>query len=74
MALSVVSTRQTPEQLVVPAAQETAHTPAEHTWPEAQARPQAPQWLRSVVRSRQMPEQLVVPAPHDTVQVPAEQS
>ena len=31
LALSVVSTRQTPEQLVVPAAQDTAHTPEEHT-------------------------------------------
>ena len=66
LALSVVRLRQTPEQLVVPAAHETLHVPPEHTVPEAHARPQAPQLLLSVIRSRQTPEQLVRPVPHET--------
>jgi len=48
------------------------HAPPAQIWPEAQARPQAPQLVRSVASSRQTPEQLVVPAPHDTVHTPAE--
>ena len=57
---------------MVPDTQETVHVPAEHTWPDGQARPQEPQLERSLVRSRQTPEQLVVPDPQETVHVPAE--
>jgi len=35
-------------QSVVPAGQEVMHTPAEHTWPPAQALPQVPQLALSV--------------------------
>ncbi len=73
LLLSLARSRQTPEQLVVPAVHETVHALLEHTWPAGQARPQAPQLALSVVRSRQMPEQLVVPDAQETVQVPAEQ-
>ena len=66
LPLSVVRSRHTPEQLVVPDTQLTVHTPAEHTWPDAHARPHMPQLLLSVVRSRHAPEQFVVPARHDT--------
>ena len=72
MLLSVWRSRQTPEQLVVPARHETWHMLPEHTVPEAHARPQAPQLLLSVVRSRHTPEQLVVPIAHETEHVPAE--
>ena len=65
--VSVVRSRQMPEQLVVPATHVTVQVPAEHTWPEAHARPHMPQLLLSVVRSRQTPEQLVVPITHETV-------
>jgi hypothetical protein len=74
LPLSDARLRQTPEQLVVPAAQVTLHVPPEHTVPAAQTRAQAPQLLLSVWRSRQTPEQLVVPAPHDTEHVLLEQS
>ena len=67
LALSVRRLRHTPEQLVVPEAQDTLHTPAEQSWPAGQTRAQAPQLLLSVCRSRQRPEQLVVPAAQDTV-------
>ena len=72
--VSVVRSRQTPEQLVVPETQLTVHTPAEHTWPDAHPRPHAPQLLLSVVRSRQTPVQLVVPERHDTAQALPEQT
>jgi hypothetical protein len=72
LLLSVVRSRQTPEQLVVPAPHETVHMPREQIWPEGQPRPQAPQLALSVWRSRQTPVQLLVPAPHDTVHTPAE--
>ena len=45
----------------MPDTQLTVHTPAEHTWPDAQPRPHAPQLLVSVCRSRHTPEQFVVP-------------
>jgi hypothetical protein len=57
LLLSVWRSRQTPEQLVVPATHETEHVPAEHTCPEAQVRPHAPQFKRSVWRSRHVPVQ-----------------
>lgn len=41
---------QDPPQSVVPGAQLDAQTPALHTWPDAQALPQAPQWLTWVSR------------------------
>ena len=69
--LSVARSRQVPEQLVVPAPQETTQAPMEQTWPAAQAVPQAPQWLMSVCRSRQTPEHSVWPARHETTQRPA---
>ena len=37
-----------PEQTESPAAHEAMHVPAEHTWPDAHAVPQAPQFARSV--------------------------
>ena len=40
--------------------------------PEAQARAQAPQLVRSISRSRQVPEQLVWPAAQVVTQAPAE--
>jgi hypothetical protein len=46
----------------------------EHTWPGAQALPQALQWLLSVVRSRQVPVQFVRPAAQLTWQAPLEQT
>jgi hypothetical protein len=72
LALSLVMSRQTPEQLVRPVLHETVHVPREQTVPEGQALPHVPQLLLSVARSRHTPEQLVVPAPHETVHMPAE--
>ena len=57
-----------------PDAQEFTHTPAEHTRPDAQALPQAPQWALSFCRSRHTPEHSLSPATHDTTHAPAEQT
>jgi hypothetical protein len=59
-------------QLSRPAPHDTAHAPAEHTWPAAHGLPQAPQCPLSVCVSRHVPEQLVSPPPHDTAQAPIE--
>ena len=56
--------RQTPEQLVVGAAQVEVQTPAEHTVPPPQTRPQMPQLLLSVWSARQVPEHAVCPVGH----------
>ena len=71
---SVWVSRQAPEQLVVPAPQETAQVPPEQTCPAAQTRPHMPQLRASVVRSRQAPEQSVKPVAQDTLQAPPEQT
>ncbi len=60
--LSVVRSRQTPPQLVVPAPQLTAHVPALHTWPAAHAWPHAPQFATSDLTLSQTPPQSVRPA------------
>ena len=59
LLLSVVRSRQPPEQLVVPERHDTAHAPAEQSWPDGHTTPHAPQLLLSVFRSRQVPEQSV---------------
>ena len=48
---SFVVETQAPEQLVSPVPQEAPQTPAEQTWPAAQAWPQLPQLARSAWRS-----------------------
>jgi hypothetical protein len=48
LALSVVRSRHTPEQLVVPEAHDTLHVPAAHTWPAEQTCAHAPQLVLSV--------------------------
>jgi hypothetical protein len=70
LAGSLLRLTHAPLQLVRPAVQLVAHTPAEHTWPAAHVRPQAPQLLLSDCRSRHVPEQFVCPAAHETTQAP----
>ena len=70
----MVTSRHVPEQLVRPVAQVTTHALAEHTWPEAQTVPHAPQFELSTRRSRHVPEQLVKPVVQLTLHTLPEQS
>ena len=72
LLLSLVRSRQTPEQFESPLLHDTAHTPDEHTCPAMQALPQRPQFCRSVWMFWQAPEQLVKPVAHETAQLPEE--
>jgi hypothetical protein len=74
LALSVRTSRHTPEQLVVLPPHETVHTPAVQAVPAPQTRAQLPQLELSVLRSRHTPEQLVCPAAHETTHTPAAQA
>jgi len=56
-----VSTHDAP-QAVRPIVQAMRQMPEEHTWPAAQARPQAPQWVALVAVSTQAAPQRVWPA------------
>jgi hypothetical protein len=64
--------RHTSLQTVRPAPQLTWQAPREHTCPEGQRVPQAPQLPLSVCRSRQVPLHSEKPAVHDTLQLPPE--
>ena len=63
---------QNPPHDSCPVGHEVTHTLAVQTWPEAHARPHAPQLARSVWRSRHVPEQLVCPAAQLTTHALAE--
>jgi hypothetical protein len=69
---SLVRSRQTPVQLVWPAAQLSSHALLTQVVPAAHTRPQTPQLLLSLVSVRHTPEQLVLPVVHDTEHTPDE--
>jgi hypothetical protein len=74
---SVFGFVQTPPHVSMPLVQVVAHTPPLHTWPAAQAVPQAPQFFGSLVVMTQdvvLPLlQSVSPDEHVDVQLPATQ-
>lgn len=71
---------QAPPQLIRPLLQESTQSPAEHTWPEAQAVPdvlveteqpsRAPQYLGSTCGSMQVAPHCTCPGKHETLHTP----